>query len=189
MIVGQALLLKSRFKEGGSSSIGGGAAATAPTATSKRTEAPSGKEQKLLALLSGLDVTPKTLSILVEHDYVTAGSLRMATAQELRQLGISSGQVAEIKNKFRDETTNAVAIPATGLSSSGAAAAAASTSFSHAPAPALAASVGAAGGVTMKPSGTTFHVFVRWGFFLHSQAPCLFNLFFRFTVFFYMLMS
>ena len=102
-------------------------------------------EQKLQALLSELDIMPKTLSILADHDYITAASLRTATGEELKQLGISSGQVAEIKSKFNNN----------GPVSSNVSAAAASFSSPHPPmGSATVGAAAAAASVIPQPSAT-----------------------------------
>ena len=53
---------------------------------------------KVVALLVGLDITPRTIDTLLREEFTSAAALSHATTEELKQLGIAAGQA--LKSKF-----------------------------------------------------------------------------------------
>ena len=55
---------------------------------------------KVVALLVGLDITPRTIDTLLREEFTSAAALSHATTEELKQLGIAAGQALLLKSKF-----------------------------------------------------------------------------------------
>ena len=58
------------------------------------------KREDLETLLTGLRISTKTKDVLVEHEILTAAALTTANCDDLKQLGIKTGQALEIKSRF-----------------------------------------------------------------------------------------
>ena len=63
---------------------------------------------KVVALLVGLDITPRTIDTLLREEFTSAAALSHATTEELKQLGIAAGQALLLKSKFKEGTVSGV---------------------------------------------------------------------------------
>ena len=96
---GQALIIKSKYNTALSAPHSSELAVAKPNDT---TNEMTSTIFELDALLRGLKITSKTRGILISHELDTASALRVATSEELMHIGISLGQVCEIKSRFNN---------------------------------------------------------------------------------------